>query len=77
MKSYRDPQFLPGAVKYGDLPGALSLAAPHPLLLLGEPCAPRRVAACYAAQGVSKNLQTDAATGATAPAAAVRWILEP
>lgn len=25
LKSYRDPQFLPGAVKYGDLPGLLAL----------------------------------------------------
>lgn len=32
----RDPDLLPGAVKYGDLPGLLSLAAPKPMLLIGE-----------------------------------------
>ena len=32
----RDPDFLPGATKYLDLPGLLSLAAPKPILLIGE-----------------------------------------
>ena len=36
LTSYRDPNFLPGAVKYGDLPGLLSLCAPRPLWLAGE-----------------------------------------
>ena len=36
ITSFRDPAFLPGAVKYGDLPAMLSLSAPHPLTLLGE-----------------------------------------
>ena len=27
LKSFRDPAFLPGAVKYGDLPALLALAA--------------------------------------------------
>ena len=31
-----DPMLLPGAVKYGDVPALLSLAAPHPLWLAGE-----------------------------------------
>jgi len=31
-----DPDFLPGAVKYFDLPGLMALCAPHPLWLLGE-----------------------------------------
>lgn len=32
----RDPNLLPGATKYHDLPGMLALAAPKPMLLLGE-----------------------------------------
>lgn len=36
LKSIRDPDFLPGAVKYGDLPGLLTLSAPQTLWLAGE-----------------------------------------
>jgi hypothetical protein len=36
LKSIRDPDFLPGALKYGDLPGLLTLSAPQPLWLAGE-----------------------------------------
>lgn len=31
-----DPMLLPGAVRYGDVPGLLGLVAPHPLWLAGE-----------------------------------------
>ncbi|HYR58094.1 MAG TPA: alpha/beta hydrolase family protein [Chthoniobacteraceae bacterium] len=33
----QSPDFLPAAAKYGDIPGALELAAPRPLYVLGEP----------------------------------------
>jgi hypothetical protein len=33
---YRDPMFLPGGAKYLDLPGMISLNAPHALWLKGE-----------------------------------------
>lgn len=33
---YRHPDFLVGAVKYGDLPALLALSAPHPLWIGGE-----------------------------------------
>ena len=36
IRSYRDPSFLPGAVKYGDLPALLALNAPHSLWIAGE-----------------------------------------
>jgi len=36
LKSWRDPQFLPGVVRYGDLPGLLALNAPQELCILGE-----------------------------------------
>jgi dienelactone hydrolase len=45
-----DPHFLPGAVKYGDLPALLALAAPHRLWLAGERGqTPEIVAAAYRA----------------------------
>jgi len=36
ITSFRDSGFIPGAVKYGDPPGLLNLAASHPVCLLGE-----------------------------------------
>jgi hypothetical protein len=52
LGSFRDPDFLPGALKYGDLPGMLSLSAPHPLWLAGEGGKlPEALTAAYAAAG--------------------------
>ncbi len=34
--SYRDASFVPGAVKYGDLPALLALRSPYPLMIAGE-----------------------------------------
>ncbi len=36
LLDFRDPNFLPGGGKYGDLPGLLSLSAPAPTWVLGE-----------------------------------------
>ncbi|MFT5525791.1 MAG: dienelactone hydrolase [Pirellulaceae bacterium] len=36
LTSYRDVNFLPGAVKYGDLPALLALSAPNALWVTGE-----------------------------------------
>lgn len=36
LESWKDPHFVPGAVKYADLPGLLSLYSPRPLLLLND-----------------------------------------
>ena len=55
--SMRDPQFLPGAVKYGDIPGMLSLSVPHPLWVLGEGAElPEIVQAAYKASLQPANL---------------------
>jgi dienelactone hydrolase len=52
LGSFRDPDFLPGALKYGDLPGMLSLSAPNELWLAGEGGkVPDPVTAAYAAAG--------------------------
>ena len=36
ITQYSDVNFLPGAIKYGDLPGILALNAPHRLTIVGE-----------------------------------------
>jgi hypothetical protein len=51
-----DVNFLPGAVKYGDVPGLLALAAPTRLILAGEPELPEVVTAAYRAAGRRENV---------------------
>lgn len=51
----RDPMLLPGAVKYGDVPGLLSLCAPQSLLVLGETADNMKlVSQAYAAAGAAQ-----------------------
>ncbi|TWU57810.1 glucuronyl esterase domain-containing protein [Rubripirellula reticaptiva] len=47
VTNYRDPNFVPGSVKYGDLPAILALRAPHSLHFLGETPLPRLVADAF------------------------------
>jgi hypothetical protein len=61
LKSYRAPDFLPGALKYGDLPAILALSAPQPLWLVGEGKLPEAVAAAYAAAPDAVRLAPDLA----------------
>ena len=76
VKHYRDPGFLPGAVKYGDLPGLLSLAAPLPLWLAGEKgSVPRRVKAVYKAMKRPKYVVSQKGDESDAVMAAVPWLL--
>jgi len=71
-----DINFLPGAVKYGDLPGLLALAAPTRLWLAGEGARPPLlVAAAYAAAGKSDGLIVPADGAAGAISAAVEWLV--
>lgn len=62
LKSYRDVNFLPGAVKYGDLPALLALSAPNQLAIAGENEIPALVAAAYRASGKSDRVQLIKAT---------------
>jgi hypothetical protein len=76
LSSWRHPDFLPGAVKYGDLPGLLALAAPHELWLAGEGGGlPPAVAAAYAAAG-RREAVIALPDGRGQAAAAVAWTLE-
>jgi len=60
LESYRDVDFLPGAVKYGDLPALLALSAPGRLYVCGEtPRSLQVVTAAYAASGQPNNLEIE------------------
>jgi dienelactone hydrolase len=66
-----DPMFLPGAVRYGDLPALLALGTQGDLWLAGEgEGAPPLVAAASRALG-----REDPATAAGGDAAAVAWLV--
>ena len=68
------PDFLPGAVKYGDLPGLLTLAAPLPLLLTGEPEA--SIAPIAAAYRTAHAQSAFSPTSDPWPRAAIDWLRE-
>lgn len=74
LLDFRDPNFLPGGAKYGDLPGLLELAAPAKTLVLGE--TPETLAESrrrYAALGAAEALKISP----TSEANLIRsWILE-
>jgi hypothetical protein len=74
LTSYDDPRFLPGAVKYGDVPGLLSLCAPHDLWLAGEGSElPALVAKTYRAAAASRRTSVHA--GGNVAAKAVEWLM--
>ena len=73
LTDWKDANFLPGAVKYGDMPTLLSLSAPHPLWIGGEEEVPKMVTNSYASQPNSLN---SSGSRLDTTAAAVDWILE-
>jgi len=77
LSAIDDPRFVPGIVKYGDLPGMLALSAPHPLWLAGEGSnAPELVDAAYRAAGSSGNLMVYQGAAVGTERAAVDWLLK-
>lgn len=75
LKFYREPDFLPGITKYGDLPGLLSLSAPLPLWVGGEgETLPEIVNASYQATEASENLH-HSGSRLDHSQAAVEWLL--
>ncbi len=77
LRSYRHPHFLPGAVKYGDVPALLALSAPHPLLIAGEQGQlPDVVAAAYQATGAKDNLQSVPGKSSDNAMQAAGWLIE-
>ena len=74
LTSYDDSSFLPGAVKYGDVPGLLSLCAPHDLWIAGEGSqVPDLVSKTYEAANAAHRVQ--AYGGEDAAGMIVRWLL--
>ena len=72
-----DVNFLPGAVKYGDVPALLALAAPHALWLAGEGSEPpAAVRAAYQAAGQGGAVVAYSGSEDKEPAAAVEWLLK-
>ncbi len=75
LESYRDPNFLPGAVKYGDLPGLLSLTAPRPIWVAGEAKVPDTLSAVYQASGKKGAVALFDGSGEAAIQELVDWLL--
>ena len=75
LESYRDPDFVPGAVKYGDLPGILSLSAPRPIWVAGEDEAPVLVSAVYKASGKKDGVTLFEGSGDATIQSLVSWLL--
>ncbi len=69
-----DVNFLPGAVKYGDVPALLALSAPGELWVAGEGDIPAIASAVYRAAGKADAVQQSDATAAKTPEAAVEWL---
>jgi hypothetical protein len=75
ISDVRDPQLLPGAVKYGDLPGILSSLAPRRLLIAGENGrVPEVIARAFEALGIGERATSIAATGAKAHSRFADWL---
>ncbi len=76
LTSFDDPDFLPGAAKYGDLEAILALSAPNDLWITGE--TPNRMdlpLTAYHAAGAANRLTIDAGPADSAETRAVEWLL--
>ncbi len=74
LTDYRDPDFVPGAVKYGDLPAVLALSSPDPLWIGGEQGQiPSTTLRTYRASGARESLVSSAQQNVSD--AAVNWLL--
>lgn len=71
LTDFRDPTFLPGGAKYGDVPGLLALSAPAKLWVGGE-FAPVLTTKLYQAANAAGALTTAAQADR---AAAAKWLL--
>ena len=70
---------VPGAVKYGDVPGLLALLAPHRLLLADEPSSSettKLAQAAYTADNATGKITLVDTPAAKLPAAVAEWLLK-
>lgn len=71
VESYGDVNFVPGAVKYGDLPVLLALRAPHALRVAGESKLPAIVTKAYKAADAADGVQLGKANESD-----IAWLLQ-
>jgi dienelactone hydrolase len=77
LTAFDDAAFLPGIVKYGDVPALLALAAPHPLWLAGEKGeSGGLVRKTYGAAGAADRVTEYAGNEAGEAIEAVNWLLK-
>jgi len=76
LTTFDDADFLPGAVKYLDLPGMLALSAPYPLWLAdaGQETPPI-VTAAYRAAEATASLTTFTGKPEDSESAAIEWLM--
>jgi hypothetical protein len=75
LPSYRDVNFLPGALKYGDLPSLLALSAPKRLWIGGETEESLGiVTAAYTAAGQLQHLSIHKAQQQDISAQIAQWL---
>lgn len=73
----RDPQLLPGAVKYGDLPTLVGLCAPVPIWLGGEAAKlPSVTSACYSAANATNKVRLSSAAPEKEASEIADWLLQ-
>jgi len=76
ITEWRDPMLLPGAVRYGDVPGLLALAAPTPLWLAdGGETAPGVVVSAYQASQSADQIHSHVGSADAAITAAAEWLI--
>lgn len=75
LEHWQDASFVPGGIKYGDLPTLLALSAPHPLWIGDEPGVLPIVSTIYASLGAGDAVTASARSGNTT-ADAVSWLLQ-
>ena len=75
IDDYRHPLFMPGAVRYLDLPGLVALNAPHPLWLAGEEREAVLIEGGYPASGL-EQLVFPRQADADPRKAAVKWLVD-
>ena len=71
----RDPMLVSGAVRYGDVPGLLALAAPRQIWLADEPQIPALTEAAYQAAGARRSITTYLGDPRGAADAAANWLI--
>ena len=75
LDDWKHADFLPGAIKYGDVPTLLALSAPNKLWIGGEQAVPPIVTTAYKAAGMP-NTVANSGSRLDTTTTAVDYILE-